>query len=59
VCDDTLMVRKRISIVVAIALLVAFALLAIFIDPFFWALFAGGCVPWVQGAWQRRRHVQG
>jgi hypothetical protein len=42
---------------IGIGLLVALAVLAVLVDPFFWALFAGGCVPWIQAGWQRRRHA--
>ncbi len=35
--------------------MVALAVLAITVNPLFWAMFLGGCVPWAQVA-RGRRH---
>jgi hypothetical protein len=47
----------KIRVLIGIASLVALAVLAITVNPFFWAMFFGGCVPWAQAAWERRRRA--
>jgi hypothetical protein len=47
----------KIRVLIGIASLVALAVLAIIVNPFFWAMFFGGCVPWAQAAWERRRRA--
>lgn len=47
----------RLRVFIGVGSLILFVVLAVTVNPLFWSMFGGDCLPWVQAAWQRRRRA--